>query len=300
MTVAYKNSAYNADNVPEEKLKRFLSGKFPASPPAQEHFLSLLQSYNASGYAEEKLFSEIFSSCQAGNEGKFCENVWEAMIYRHISNLKYPFIDLRKSGNDRLGPDFCFSCNQTKIWIEATSLNPGEKFPSGWLGAADGQARSMPDEAMLLRWTNALKAKKEQLDGWIERKILSERDPCVIAINSSRLSWWPSEDIGISQLPWAVEAVYPVGPRIILNGLIQHSPRLSIKNSNIANVPTAIFLDPAYKKISAVIGCARSHMLDNKRYMEDSRGATTPWLPCYPRRSGTEVSGRSGNRRASG
>lgn len=270
MAVAYKNSACCTDSALEEQLKGFLLDKFSASPPAREHFFGLLQSYNSSGLAEKKLFSEILASCQTGNEGKFWENVWEAMIYRHICYLKYPFINPCKSGKDKLGPDFCFSHNQKKIWIEATSLNPGQNFPSGWLDAAEGQVRSMPHEAMLLRWTNALKAKKEQLDEWIKNGIVANDDPCVIAINSSQLSRWPSEDWGISQLPWVVEAVSPVGPPVMSNGAIRHSARLSIKKSTIANVPTAIFLDPAYNKVSAVIGCARNHMLDNKRYTEDN------------------------------
>jgi hypothetical protein len=247
-----------------------LLDKFSANPPAREHFFGLLQSYNSSGLAEEKLFSEILASCQTGNEGKFWENVWEAMIYRHIFCLKYPFIKPCKSGKDKLGPDFCFSHNQKKIWIEATSLNPGQNFPSGWLDAAEGQALSMPHEAMLLRWTNALKAKKEQLDEWIKNEIVANDDPCVIAINSSQLSRLPSEDRGISQLPWVVEAVYPVGPLAISNGSIQHSARLSVKKTPDVDVPTAIFLDPDYSRVSAVIGCARNHMLGNKQYTEDN------------------------------
>jgi hypothetical protein len=245
------------DNI--EQLKSFLSKKFPLV--AQQHYLSLLQSYNSSGLAEEKLFSEIFANSKKGNEGKFWENLWEAMIYRLISHLNYPFISPAKSGKGKLGPDFRFSYNNRKIWIEATSLNPGQNFPTSFLNPSDEQVYSAPFDDMQLRWTNALKSKNEQLAKWVEDKIVPESDPCVIAINSSQLSWWPAEDRGLSQLPWAVEVVTSVGPMAVIDGFIQHSTKEIIKKSNGVTVPKTIFFDPAYSKISAVIGCARNHML---------------------------------------
>jgi hypothetical protein len=267
----HKNITVFEDNTLEKKLTDFLSEKFPTSIPAQEHFLSLLKAYKDSGLAEEKLFGEIFSSSQKCDEGKLWENLWEAMIYRHLSNLKHPFAKPKIKRNGKSGPDFCISHESQNIWIEATSLNPGPNFPSEWLDAAEGQARSMPHEAILLRWTSALIDKNKQCNGWIRDKIIPDNEPYVIAINSSRLSWWPSEDRGISQLPWAVEAVYPVGPLAISNGSIQHSARLSVKKTPVVDVPTAIFLDPAYNKISAIIGCARNHMLGNKPYPIDEK-----------------------------
>lgn len=252
------------------KLEQLLLSKFPGSRPASEHFLGLLEEYNSSGFAEEKLFSEVLSSSEDKDKGKFWENLWEAMIYRHLSHLNYPLIDPVKKGEDRLGPDFCFSCEDKKIWIEATSLNPGLGFPSGWLDVVEGQVCSMPHSEMLLRWTSAIRAKKDKLNDWIEKDIVPADDPYIIAVNSSQLSWWPSEDRGISQLPWAVEVAYPVGPQDFSGGEILHSARTSIKKTPSSDVPTAIFLDSAYNGVSAIIGCARCHMLGNKSYMDDA------------------------------
>ena len=55
----------------------------------------------------------------------------------------------------------------------------------------------------------------------------------------------------------------------LANNSIQHSMRLSIRKNPAVDVPTAIFLDQTYNKVSAIIGCSRSHMLGNKRYMND-------------------------------
>ena len=60
----HKNITVLEDNTLEKKLTAFLSEKFPTSIPAQGHFLNLLKAYKASRLAEEKLFSEIFSSSQ--------------------------------------------------------------------------------------------------------------------------------------------------------------------------------------------------------------------------------------------
>ncbi|MFN5608444.1 MAG: hypothetical protein ACK48E_01630, partial [Holosporales bacterium] len=231
-----------------------------------EHFVSLLKAYKASGLAEENLCSEIFASSQKVDEGKFLANVWEAMVYRHILNLKYTFIKPTFSGKDKLGPDFCFSYNDQNIWIEATSLNPGPNFPSEWLDAEKRKAgSSMPHEAMLLRWTTALAEKNKQYKKW--NNIVKDDEPFIIAINSSRLSLSPHEDFGISQTPWAVEATYPVRHWTLSKQGIKYSARLSVEKSPKVNIPTGIFLNPDYNQVSAVIGCSRNCMLGDKLYL---------------------------------
>ena len=270
MMSAYKKTAI-LDDALEKKLQKFLSEKFPASTPAQEHFLSLLKAYKASGLAEENLCSEIFASSQKVDEGKFWANVWEAMVYRHIINLKYTFIKPIFSGKDKLGPDFCFSYNDQNIWIEATSLNPGSNFPSEWLDAEKRKAGSSPPyEAMLLRWTTALGAKNKQYKKW--NNIVKDDEPFIIAINSSQLSLPPPEDFGISQMPWAVEVAYTVGPLTLSKQGIKHSARLSVEKSPNekspkVNIPTGLFLNPDYNQVSAVIGCSRNCMLGDKLYL---------------------------------
>jgi hypothetical protein len=76
------------------------------------------------------------------------------------------------------------------------------------------------------------------------------------------------QDNGITQLPFAVEAVFPVGPLAVrvdrnndrIVGDAFHTARYRIEKSNGAPIPTDSFLDPEYANVSAILGCARSHM----------------------------------------
>jgi hypothetical protein len=119
-----------------------------------------------------------------------------------------------------------------------------------------------PHEAILLRWTAAIKAKRDQFCRYIERGQIDRRAPTVIAVNSCRLSQFP-EEVGITRWPFAVEAVFPIGPiSIPINietgeaGPSSQSLRFSVVNRNGSQVPTDNFLDPSYAGVSAVLGCA--------------------------------------------
>jgi type I restriction enzyme S subunit len=130
---------------------------------------------------------------------------------------------------------------------------------------------------MLLRWTSALRGKKAQLKKRLERNVVGRDDIYVVAINSYMLSWFPVEDVGITGLPFAVEAVFPIGPFTISfertkdgprAGAAEHAFRSSIvKPATDAPVPTDNFFDREYNGISALIGCSRNHMLDGDPYL---------------------------------
>ena len=161
------------------------------------------------------------------------------------------------------GPDFELPAGDVSIWIEATVPSP-ENLPSDWIEvpSAEFGVRSIPHDGMLLRWTAALKAKKEKLRGYREKGIVAHRDPYVIAVNACRLSSFGTTR-GASGLPLAVEAVFPIGPWEfpILHeedrlGDPVRSARFSIKNKNGKPVSTDSFLNPAYAGVSAVLGCS--------------------------------------------
>src|SRR6266446_1431787 len=70
-----------------------------------------------------------------------------------------------------------------------------------------------------------------------------------------------SRSRGISQMPFGVETVFPVGPlayRVdgtmgkIRDGRI--SERFHIVNANNAHIPTTPFVDPRYSGVNALIG----------------------------------------------
>ncbi len=78
----------------------------------------------------------------------------------------------------------------------------------------------------------------------------------------------------MSQLPFVVETVFPIGPLAIqqtskgqLAGGVMHTLRYSVIKPTGAQVPTANFLDPEYAGISAVIGCSRRDMRDGNLHL---------------------------------
>jgi len=79
----------------------------------------------------------------------------------------------------------------------------------------------MPHEAMLLRWTAAVKEKAEKLlgnsvsgvKGYLQKGLAGTNDIYVVAVNA-RLLRGPNfaSVTGISQFPFAAEAVFAIGP----------------------------------------------------------------------------------------
>lgn len=170
---------------------------------------------------------------------------------------------MKKSGQE--GPDFGFIHQGRRIWVEAITpgpvgippecLQPPPRNPS------EVRAIKVPHEQKLLRWTAALKEKKNKIAEYLEKGVISETDCAVIAINSCRLQFFAFEDLGISGYPYAVEATLPIGPRAIplsregkTSGPAQNLWRVSIPNKNRSEVPTDNFLNHDYSFISAVLG----------------------------------------------
>jgi type I restriction enzyme S subunit len=85
-------------------------------------------------------------------------------------------------------------------------------------------------------------------------------DAYVIAVNGCRLRSGPFPAlVGISQFPFAVEAVFPVGPyqiridretlEVVARG---HQHRPYVLNKNGAEVSAYAFLDPRFNSVSAI------------------------------------------------
>jgi type I restriction enzyme S subunit len=120
----------------------------------------------------------------------------------------------------------------------------------------------------LLRWTSAIKAKAEALigssdgkqAGYIKSGLVASDDAYVIAVNGCLLRGGRFPTLfGISQFPFAAEAVFPIGPyqlridretlEVVDRG---HQHRPYVLNKNGARVPAYTFLDPRFNRISAI------------------------------------------------
>jgi hypothetical protein len=248
-----------------QSVKTYIGRRYP-NDLERSAVTELYEQYSSWGLKDSKFDTELVSD----RPGAFESCLWEMLLARHLKALGF-----NVSSADA-GPDFKLNYNGATIWVEAICPAP-TGLPSDWLERCPPGAfrpGSFPHEQMLLRWTAALKEKKEKLTGfwdanqwkrgYVERKIVGANEPYVIAINSSRLSWHPDFSYhGISQKPFALEAALPVGPiqvkigqetkRIVDRGY-QHRPL--IKNANSSDVSTESFREPAYAGVSALLGTA--------------------------------------------
>jgi hypothetical protein len=168
--------------------------------------------------------------------------------------------------SSRDGPDFLVKHEEKKIWVEVICPEP-MGVPEDWLTNALGKVINFPHEAILLRWTAAIKEKTEKLlgyagrdqTGYVARGVVASGDSYVIAVNGRRLRGAFNALAGISQHPFAVEAVFAVGPYQIkidrasmkaTGGGHQHRP--SIAKPKGSAVPAYSFLDPAFRAVSAI------------------------------------------------
>lgn len=253
-------------------IRKNLANQFPGNSTAQEHFGDLLIAYQDSGLAPPNLRQEMAT----GDEQKLWACIWEAMLYRHFANLGFEFRRDRTFASGQNGPDLGLIHKNNTIWIEAAVPKP-EGLSSEWLDPSKpGEFRvlTMPHEEMLLRWTSVLRDKNGQLKRRLANNVVKGDEAYVVAIHSGRLSYFPAEDYGISQMPFVVEAVFPIGPIAVrltregqLAGSSFHTRRHSVTKPTGAQVSTDNFLNPEYAGISAAIGCSRRDMRDGNLHL---------------------------------
>ncbi len=211
-----------------------------------------------SSLADSNFTKELCS----GSEQKFWSHVSEALLAAC----------LRKSGLTPVpsrggGPDLLVIGKGRKVWIEVICPEP-TGLPSDWATFKPGSVIDVPHEQILLRWTSAIKEKSEKLlgsldgaiKGYLEKGIVASGDAYVIAVNGCRLRHGPfPELLGISQFPFAVEAVFAIGPyQIIINRDTleqtgaghQHRPLISKPKGR--PVPACTFLDARFQPVSAI------------------------------------------------
>lgn len=206
--------------------------------------------------------SAFVGELTSGSDPKFWARVSEALIANHFREKEFGARDKRGAG-----PDFLVMNGTKRVWIEVVCPEP-MGIPEEWLNPLPGNRVGFPHEKILLRWMSAIKAKAEALVGSDDGKqvgyansgLVGADDAYVIAVNGCQLrgGLFPAL-IGISQFPFAAEAVFPIGPlqlrvdretlQVIDRG---HQHRPFVLNKNGAEVPAYTFLDPRFNQISAI------------------------------------------------
>lgn len=210
-----------------------------------------------SGLSDANFITELCSDLEA----TYWSHLSEALLAAH----------LRKAGvhptpSHGGGPDFLVVENGQRIWIEVICPTP-IGIPPDWLKRDLNSVIDFPHEQILLRWTSAIKLKAEKLigssdgkvKGYIDKGVVALDDAYVIAVNGRQLRGLFPVLKGISGFPFAMEAVFAVGPRQIsfsrekpkpIESGHQHRPL--ILRPKKAPVPAYTFLDDKSKPISAI------------------------------------------------
>jgi len=210
-----------------------------------------------SGLADPKFVKELTS----GENSKFWACISEALLADRLRDKVFP-----KRPVVGEGPDFLVMDGGLKVWIEVICPE-ARRVPEDWLTFKKG-ITDFPHVDLLLRWTAAIKEKAEKLignadgtiKGYLQAGVVASNDAYVIAVNGCQLRNGPFPALlGISQFPFAAEAVFAFGPlelkisretlKVVEQG---HQHRPYIINRNDAQVPAYTFLDPRFNPISAI------------------------------------------------
>jgi hypothetical protein len=232
------------------QFEKHLPGDHTRAVAVREHIAKACVEFVESGRADSNFVIELTSE----STQKFWARVSEALIALRLRDKQF--------GNRKTvgaGPDFLLMNGTQRIWVEVICPEP-TGVPTEWLEPKSGEAISFPHQEILLRWTSAIKAKFERLVGYIASGVVAPEDAYVIAVNGCQLRSGPFPALfGISQFPFAAEAVFPVGPyqlqinretlKVVERG---HQHRPYLLNKNQAQVPALAFLSPMFNPVSAI------------------------------------------------
>lgn len=233
-----------------------------AHPSMAPYYFDLISRYAEHKAAPPGLISHILT-----DPDSIWSYVWEAHLAQKFQDLAFDLAHTpKKSGQN--GPDFCIMVEGKRVFIEAISPK-GTGIPepySNRYSSNETRAYNFPHQELLLRWTSAIKTKAEKSKKYLTKDIISKDDVFIIAINGGQFSS-PIDMIGISQLPFPVEAVYGAGPiavpyNKITNefGKYYQSFRAHVLNANDSPVDTAVFLNPEFSHVSGIIASNALHL----------------------------------------
>lgn len=183
------------------------------------------------------------------------QRFWELRLAAALLDLGY---SLEPGAGGR--PDFATRLpGGERLWIEAVSPSlglaanpdrPADLIPNAGF-------RATPVDQILMRYTQALREKRDRFQSYCEAGVVTEGDRCVIALNTGGM--WPHvEGVG---LPRILSAVFPIGEEQFTIDLntgstlsVEHPLRSEVIRANGAPIALTAFLHPSYACISGLIG----------------------------------------------
>jgi hypothetical protein len=244
----------------DRDVRVFLDKQYPNAPNYKASLIALWEKYLALKLPTEHFVIELTS----GKKAVIFQRAWEMMVARHLDALGYAITTKAH------GPDFRFEHEGRTFWVEAVSPEP-TGVPGDYLASpkpGEFQVGDVPHEEVHRRWITAIKAKADKLAEYCSKGLVGDDDAYVIAVNGCQLGALPIHH-GVSQLPYAVEAVYPAGPIAVpvdkmtgAFGTPYLSNQWAIKSAQGNPVPTSMFVTEKYADVSGVIACTTDRSED--------------------------------------
>lgn len=181
---------------------------------------------------------------------QFLQRFWE--MYLACALLERG-VQLMRVGSE--GPEFYFMCDGRRIWVEAIAPGPGDG-PDRVIEPKSGDRYTVPEEKILLRFTNALVEKQQRYEVALRKGIVQPEDQMLLAINSRGI---PHAPYG-AEVPFVLKAFLPLGPlSFVLDPETMdikdsyHQFRDRIVKAGGAPVATTSFLNPEFAAFCAVL-----------------------------------------------
>jgi type I restriction enzyme S subunit len=179
---------------------------------------------------------------------------WEMYLGCHVLQIEFRL----HPKTDQLGPDLCFDTTEFRVWIELTAVDEGTGADAVPKVAQHSGHDPIPDDRIILRFTNAVAEKHKRLLSYQDRGLVSRNDAYIVAVNAAEIEMSLFDfDYPI---PLIVKALYPLGQHVMRIDPAQervveegYQFRPAIQKESGSDVPTNVFLDPAYSGISGVI-----------------------------------------------
>ena len=235
------------------------------------------------GQATDRLYAYVrddVNQTECGKMREFCEELWaEYRPYadRHfLSDATNHFhqrfwemylavtltrkgFELCKVGDE--GPEFYFISGDKKIWVEAVAPGPGQG-PDAVTEPPVGVGYLVPEEQMILRYTNGLSEKLKAYEAALRKGTIGAADCFIVAINGQDITNGICCDIedGVplwmqAFLPYGEYAVkFDIKKKEIIGGFYKY--RDSISKKSKSPVSTKPFLEEEYKGISGILHSA--------------------------------------------
>ncbi len=183
----------------------------------------------------------------------FAQRGWE--LYFGVALLNHGFF-LPPNKNE--GPDFDLqNMNEQRLcWIEAIAIEKGDGVDKVPEIVPNGLVVDVPTEKMTLRLSSGLNEKFQKYLSYLEKNIVSDNEPYVIAIDRSEL------EHGDALLPNILKALFGIGNpalRMRIGGMPMENPESfwthqpTIQKNNGQSISMHFFNDLAHAGISAVI-----------------------------------------------